>query len=235
MSADRDFAGAARHMERALALDPTDLRVLSNSAVLLNILGRADEALALLGKITERDPLNVSPLHNKGLIELGAGHPEKAIATLRAVLGLSPDRGSAHATLGLSLLSSGDAPGALAEIEQETIEIERAATLPIAYNALGRQAESDAALEALIARRESDESDEASRIASVYAYRGEADKAFEWLDKAVRSNEAGIAETVTQNSFDGIRKDPRWLPLLRRIGCAPEQLATIPFKVTLPD
>ena len=232
MNAEKDFAGAARHMERALALDPTDLRVLSNSAVLLNILGRADEALALLKTITSRDPLNVTPLYNRGLLQLNAGRPDEAIATIRAVLALSPNRGSAHATLGLSLLASGDPPGALAEIEQETIEIERAANLPIVYHALGRKAESDAALDALIARPGQDD---ALGIASVYAYRGEADKAFEWLDKAARSNEYGMAETVTQYFFDGIHKDPRWLPFLRKIGCAPEQLAKIQFKVTLPD
>jgi hypothetical protein len=34
--------------------------------------------------------------------------------------------------------------------------------------------------------------------------------------------------------FGNIKKDPRWLPFLRRIGKAPEQLAPIKFKVTLP-
>ena len=65
--------------------------------------------------------------------------------------------------------------------------------------------------------------------------RGEADKAFAWLDKAVEYSDPGLSEIVTENLFDNIHKDPRWLPFLRKIGKAPEQLAKIEFKVTLPQ
>jgi hypothetical protein len=82
------------------------------------------------------------------------------------------------------LLRKGDAAGALAEIEQEKTEIWRMIGLPMAYHALGRKAESDAALAALIAKHEKTAP---YGIAYVCAFRGEADKAFEWLDKAVES------------------------------------------------
>jgi len=72
-------------------------------------------------------------------------------------------------------------------------------------------------------------------IAYVYAFRGMADKAFEWLDKAVEYHDPGIIEIAAENLFDKIHADPRWLPLLRKIGRAPEQLAKIEFKVTLPQ
>jgi tetratricopeptide (TPR) repeat protein len=104
--------------------------------------------------------------------------------------------------------------------------------LPMAYHALGRKADSDAALTALIAKAEKDGP---YNIASVYAYRGEADKAFEWLDKAIEYGDGGLGEIVTENLFDKIHADPRWLPLLRKVGKAPEQLAKIEFKVTLPQ
>ena len=70
----------------------------------------------------------------------------------------------------------------LQEIEQETVEVWRMITLPMAYHALGRKADSDAALAALIAKYEQGAP---FNIASVYAFRGEADQAFEWLDKAI--------------------------------------------------
>src|SRR5438034_430794 len=47
MYGDSDLVGAAQHLERALALDPADLRVLTTSVTLLQSLGRLDEALAL--------------------------------------------------------------------------------------------------------------------------------------------------------------------------------------------
>ena len=34
--------------------------------------------------------------------------------------------------------------------------------------------------------------------------------------------------------FDELKSDPRWLPLLRKLGKAPEQLAAIKFDVQLP-
>ena len=44
----------------------------------------------------------------------------------------------------------------------------------------------------------------------------------------------GLSGIAVENLFDNIHSDPRWLPFLRKIGRAPEQLAKIQFKVTLP-
>src|SRR6185295_504448 len=123
------------------------------------------------------------------------------------------------------------APGALAEIEQETSGMWKMIGLPMAYHALGRKADSDAALAAVIAKYEKDAP---SNIASAYAFCGDADKAFAWLDKAVAYGDGGVSEIVTENLFDKIHADPRWLPFLRKLGKAPEQLAKIEFKVALP-
>ena len=89
----------------------------------------------------------------------------------------------------MTLLLKGDAQGALAEIEQETRSRRKRIGLPMAYHALGRKADSDAALAALIAKHEKDA---AYNIAYVYAFRGEADKAFAWLDKAVEYGDTGL-------------------------------------------
>jgi len=144
------------------------------------------------------------------------------------VLSLSPNRSNAHAEIGNALLLKGDATAALAEIEQEKSEVWRMIDLPMAYCALGRKADADAALDALIAKYEKDAS---YNIAHVYAFCGDADKAFEWLDKAIAYQDGGLAEIVTENLFDKIHSDPRWLPFLRKIGKAPDQLARIEFKV----
>jgi TolB-like protein/cytochrome c-type biogenesis protein CcmH/NrfG len=232
MYGDNDLAGAAQHFRRALALDPSDPDVLRNSAALLGNLGRLDEALALDEAVVRRDPVNVNALYNLGVDGRLAGRFDAAIASFRTVLSLAPGRGGAHTQLGTALLLKGDAQGALAEIEPETSEVWKMVGLPMAYHALGRKADSDAALAALIAKNERDGP---YNIAYVYAFRGEADKAFAWLDKAVEYGDSGISEIVTENLFDKIHADPRWLPFLRKIGKAPEQLAKIEFKVTLPQ
>ena len=67
------------------------------------------------------------------------------------------------------------------------------------------------------------------------AYRGEADRAFEWLDKAVQYKDPGLAQIPTEIEFSSIQTDPRWLPFLESIGKAPAQLDAIEFRVTLPE
>ena len=75
----------------------------------------------------------------------------------------------------------------------------------------------------------------AYNIAYALAYRGEADRAFEWLDKAVQYNDPGLSEISVGNSFANIYDDPRWLPFLESIGKSPEQLAAIEFEVRIPQ
>ena len=71
-------------------------------------------------------------------------------------------------------------------------------------------------------------------IAYVLAYRGEADRAFEWLDKAVKYRDTGLGTMPVDPMLESLHSDPRWLPLLRRLGKAPEQLAAIKFDVKVP-
>jgi TolB-like protein len=227
-----DLAGAARHFERALALDPRDIRVLASSAMLLGVLGRLDEGLAIQEAVVRRDPVNVTRHFNLGLSQIHAGRLDDAIGSFRTVLSLSPGRGNAHYGIGVALLLKGDAKGALTEFEQETSEPWRMLGLPMADHALGRRADSDAALDALVAKYEKDF---AYNIAYVFAFRGDSDRAFEWLDKAIDYGDPGVSEIVVENLFANVHDDPRWLPLLLKLGKAPEQLAEIEFIVTLPE
>jgi hypothetical protein len=51
-----------------------------------------------------------------------------------------------------------------------------------------------------------------------YAAIGEKDRAFEWLDSATRERTSTLPENIAEPCFDGIRTDPRFQNLLRRIG-----------------
>jgi len=228
MDRDNDPTGAARHYQRALALDPTNASVLGNAAGFLKSLGRLDEALALEEAAVRRDPLSLIALYNLGIMQNMAGRYDAAIASFRTVLSLNPSQGIAHYALGNALILKGDATAGLTETEQEKTEMWRAIGLSMAHCALGRKTDADAALNALIAKYEKDSP---YNIAYVYAFCGDADKAFEWLDKAVVYQDPGLSVVVVENLFDKIHSDPRWLPFLRKIGKAPDQLAKIEFKV----
>jgi hypothetical protein len=101
----------------------------------------------------------------------------------------------------------------------------------MAYHALGWKTESDAALDELIRKYEQTM---AYNIAYVLAWRGEADRAFEWLDKAVKYRDGGLGSIAINPRLKNLPLDPRWLPFLRRLGKAPERLAAIKFDVTVP-
>ncbi len=224
-------AVAAQHLERALALDPSP-GVLGNVTTFLESLGRVQEALPIEEALVRRDPVNVIKLHNLGIAQQLTGQFDASIASYRTVLSLSPGRAAAHYYICVAMLLKGDASAALAEIEQEKSEVWRLVGLPMAYHALGRKTESDAALAALIAKFEKDWS---YNIAYVHAFRGDTDKAFEWLDKAVQYQDTGLSDIAVDNLFDKIHSDPRWLPFLRKLGRDPEQLAKIEFEPRLPS
>ena len=228
-----DLASAARHLERALVVDSSDLDVLRTSAVLLAALGRLKEATAIDEYSVVPDPVNVRSLYNLGVFYRMARRFDEAIAKFHTVLSLSPGYGIARLQLGVAMLQKNDASAAqaLAEMQQSTSELWRLNGLPMAYHALGRKADSDATLAQLIEKYQKEAPYD---IACVYAYRDEADKVFEWLDRAVEYDDASLAEITTESLFDNIHHDARWLPFLRRIGKAPDQLAKIEFKVALP-
>ena len=82
-------------------------------------------------------------------------------------------------------------------------------------HALGRRAESDAALAHAI--RASANSD-ACNIAIVYAYRGERDQAFKWLERAVDQRELMLGHKFrNEPRFAPLRSDTRFKALLRRM------------------
>jgi len=102
----------------------------------------------------------------------------------------------------------------------------------MAYHDLGREAEFQSALNELIAKVGPVSPYD---VGSVFAYCGDADRAFEWLDKSVAANDGGAIVILADNLFTNVRSDPRWLPLLRRLGKAPDQVEKIEFKVRLPQ
>ena len=64
----------------------------------------------------------------------------------------------------------------------------------------------------------------AYQIADVYAYRGDKDRAFEWLERARRQHDAGLPTLRLDPSLNNLHDDPRWNTFLRTVGLADDQL-----------
>ena len=55
-------------------------------------------------------------------------------------------------------------------------------------------------------------------IAADYAMLGEKDKAFQWLDEAIRVGDGGLMYLRVDDRFEPLRSDPRFAALVRRLG-----------------
>ena len=229
-SYDNDLAAAAYQLQLALQLEPTNTDIIRSAASLIMSLGRLDEAILLSEFVVARDPVSPRSHSNLALYYTYAGLWDKAIASSRTLLELSPGYSAGHYQIGVSLLFKGEPQAALEAMQKER-SIWGMIGLPLAYHALGRKDESDAALAALI---EKYEKGAPYNIAYILAYRNEVDQAFEWLDKAVKYKDTGLTDISNEHLFSNLHDDPRWLSFLERIGFAPAQIANIEFKVTLP-
>jgi hypothetical protein len=71
-------------------------------------------------------------------------------------------------------------------------------------------------------------------IARIYAWAGQNDMAFVWLDKAVEEYGADFAESVKTDLYGPIKSDPRWQAFLERNGVADQDLSHIKFNPIVP-
>jgi tetratricopeptide (TPR) repeat protein len=226
-----DLAAAAMHLSRAAASAPEDIAVLRAASTLADYLGRHAEAIAYAQATVARDPHNPSAHALLGTVYLNAGRIDDSIASLRETLRQSPGFVTANVGLADALIAKGDPQAALVAVRQESGPW-RLMGEAVVFHALGRNAESDTALAEL---ERAWPKDAAYNIAYIHAWRGENDLAFEWLEKAAQNKDPGLAEVAAQRYFGGLHQDARWLPFLRKLGMAPEQLAAIQLDVPVPS
>jgi hypothetical protein len=86
--------------------------------------------------------------------------------------------------------------------------------LALAHHALGQKKEADAALDELL---EKDKEDSAFQIAEVYAFRGDVEQAFAWLDRAYAQRDPGLNETKGDPLLKSLEADPRYAAFLKKM------------------
>jgi hypothetical protein len=90
-------------------------------------------------------------------------------------------------------------------------------TTAVVRFARGETKASDAALEELIARHGTDSP---YQVAEVHGARGEADQAFEWLERTFAQRDPGLTYLKIDPFLKNLRADPRWRALLERLRLA---------------
>jgi tetratricopeptide (TPR) repeat protein len=209
-----DWNAAETSITKAAALEPGSVEVLRIGSYRSRILGDLDKAIEL-----EKQAIAFDPLHADSHLWLGhllymTGRYNEAQVALQKALDLNPQSAATHTVLCRVLLAEGKPQQALAEIEKEPTDWERLTGKALAYHALGREQDSKAAVASLIAKYRASS---AYQIAQVYAYRGESDKSFTWLEQAYKQRDAGLTEIKIDPLFKNLRHDSRYAELLKEM------------------
>jgi len=211
---DWDWDTANTCLTKAAALEPGSAEVVRIRSYLSRVLGNLDQAVKLYEQAVALDPLRANSHLGLGYLLYMTGRHDEAQAELRKALDLNPQAAFAHANLGKILIAEGKPQQALAEIEKEPTDWEKLTDQVLVYHALGREQDSNAALAELIAKHDADS---AYQIAQAYAFRGESGKSFEWLERAYRQRDAGLADIKTDPLLKNLRPDPRYTELLKKM------------------
>lgn len=212
-----DWASALSDYERALALDPNgQVGVGAQSNLLIlktSMSGQLGGLIDSYKRELERNPVDTNSLAELAYTQQSAGQLEDSAVTYRRLLEVNPSYSAGWAGYAVTLLLMGKNTEALAMAEKEPDEASRLAALSMIYWSLDRHAESDRDLRTL---EKSAADRRAHQIAGVYAFRGEADTAFAWLDRAFQHKRGSLAGLKTDPLLQKIRSDPRYDALLRK-------------------
>jgi len=211
---DWDWKGADGSYQKALELEPGNADVLSGAATLAFTLGRFKEAITLIRRSVELDPVRIAGYNNLGLFYWYAGSIDKSEANFKKALELNPQYPSGHMMLGRIYLFEGKPDSALREMKKETDPDWRMYGLALVYYATGKEKEADEIVKAFIKKYQNVD---AFQIAEIYAYSGNRGKAFDWLGRAYDQRDGGLAQIEGDPMLRKIQKDPRYKVFMKKL------------------
>jgi TolB-like protein/DNA-binding winged helix-turn-helix (wHTH) protein/Tfp pilus assembly protein PilF len=211
---DWDWDAADTSLTKAAVLEPGNVDIVRIRAYLSLVLGNLDQATRLYQQAVALDPLRTNSYLTVGQLLQTAGRYDEAQAALQKALDLNPQVTFAHLTRGQILIAQGKPQQGLAEIEKEPSEWGKLVGEAMVYHALGHEQDSNAALAEFIAKNDTDA---AYQVAQIYAFRGESDKTFEWLERAYKQRDGGLSGIKSDPLFKNLRHDPRYTELLKKM------------------
>jgi serine/threonine protein kinase/tetratricopeptide (TPR) repeat protein len=218
---DWDFACAEQELRKSIALNPSSAETHFVLATTLPALGRLPHAIEEMREALVSDPL--SPIYGRylGRFLVYAGEYDAAIRQSYATLELHPAYTQVFINLGSACLGLGRAKEALDWCQQgQSLESAVRSYDVFIVRALAALGERDEA-EAILQRLQQESATRyirAESLAMGYAAVGDADRAFECLERACQERSAGLIFFHVDPGFAPLRGDPRFGELVRHIG-----------------
>ena len=211
---DWDWRGSSQAAQKAMEFQAGSAQVLSNASTALFTMGLFDTAVILLKEAIKRDPLVLQNLQRLGLLYEFSGKYEESLLSYQMLLRLNPDYPAVHAYRARAMLALSMPESALEEADKEKIPFWKRYARILSLMALDRREEADLLLLQMVAEHGNDA---AYQLAEIYAFSGDIDQAFSWLDRAHRQRDGGMSELIGNHFLSKLEKDARWKELLIRV------------------
>jgi TolB-like protein/cytochrome c-type biogenesis protein CcmH/NrfG len=222
---ERDFPAAGDCVRAALKVSPNDPSTLNTAATFYRNIDRMELAIDAYKKAQQTDPLGSSIIFNLTLAYLTAGQLDNAAAQLEIGRSMYADEPLVEVLDAAIALRRGDPEKALTTSENVSGQM-GSWMRAIAFQDLGRSVDVDAELQQL---EMSGTRNAPFIIASIHAYRGDADTTFEWLERAMEVGDDNLVEIRGGYLFDKMENDPRWQPFLAKIGISDVDLIALGY------
>jgi serine/threonine-protein kinase len=213
-----DWEGADEAFRRAIELNPSDPDARAFYSHFLNIMKRPDEAMAQIERAVELDPLNPNIRALYSIDLLFARRYDDAIAQAQNALRTAPNH-----LVAMDMLFCGYHAKGMYEEHLATMKAYYAAfglsevedALARGYAEAGYPGAMNLAAEALAAASETG-SALPTEVAKQYIFAGNNDRALEWLERSFEAHDPNLPY-VGFPVYDGLRDDPRFKDILRRM------------------
>jgi serine/threonine protein kinase len=218
---DYDFVTAEREYRRAIELNPNYASAHQWLAEHLAATRRNDEALAEISRALELDPMSVIMNRIYADILVDGRKFDEAIQQYQRALKLEPNFPTSHYFLGRAYEAKGMYDDAVREYTNAsmlgTVLKEIPAKANEIYRKSGWKAYVEFNLEQLV-ENAAERRFPPFVIATFYAKLGRNDEAIRWLEKGYEERDFRMTLLSVAFEFDGLRGDPRFRELVRRMG-----------------
>ncbi len=216
-----DWEGAAKDYKRAVELNPGYAPAHNMYGYSLMSMGRFEEAIEQMKKAIELDPYNLNYTRNLGRIFYFEGSYDDAVSVLQGTIDINPVFSFVHLSLALVYIQESEYEEAFAAVKKEGSA--QGKSIPVMDCISGiihaRMDEADKARQILndLEDRSKEMNISPYYMAALSVALGDADKGFEFLDKAYRDEDFWIRELMVDPLFEDVRSDPRHDAMLKKL------------------
>ena len=221
----RDLKSAARHMQRAFELEPGNAEVLWLAGIFARAIGRFEDAIRLGEMSVARDPACSVCYWDLGHAYKQAGDYERAVWAFRERMRFSS---GGWISVGLTLLPQGKYEEALEAISRPEAEGDRFLSYrAMVFYSQGRIGDFDDSVQQLL---NGDAEKMPTSMAQLFAWSGDVDRGFEWLEKAFAAGYE-IQYQYWDPMYENLRRDPRWPAVIAPYWFTEEELKAVEFEL----